>query len=143
MKLILEINNPAICHFDEKKLKLTVEETIKKSGLENCFKKEVLISLGLVSEEEIRKINQEYRKKDAATDVLSFANYEKREDLVNFGKEDIFLGEILLCFDDIDKYCQKEGIDFEREICKVLSHGVLHLLGFEHGEEMFGIQNSI
>jgi rRNA maturation RNase YbeY len=57
--------------------------------------------------------------------------------------EELFLGELILCYDDIKEYAQKEELDLEKEFAKVVSHGILHLLGFEHGEKMFAIEQSV
>ena len=53
------------------------------------------------------------------------------------------MGELIICFDDIEKYCREKNIPFEREFYKVFSHGILHLLGYAHGDEMFKIQKDI
>jgi len=143
MNLILEVNNLSGCNFDEKKLKLTVEKTINKTRWTNFFKKDVFVSAGFISEQEIQKINKQYRDKDYPTDILSFANFESADDLEKSKEENIFLGELLICLPDIQKYCQKKDISFEREFYKVFSHGILHLLGFNHNKEMFRIQKEV
>jgi len=143
MNLILEVNNLSGCNFDEKKLKLTVEKTINKTRWTNFFKKNVFVSAGFISEQEIQKINKQYRDKDYPTDILSFANFESADDLEKSKEENIFLGELLICLPDIQKYCQKKDISFEREFYKVFSHGILHLLGFNHNKEMFRIQKEV
>jgi rRNA maturation RNase YbeY len=53
----------------------------------------------------------------------------------------LFLGEIILCYNNIAEYSKKNKLDLERELRKVIAHGVLHLLGFRHGKKMFEIQN--
>lgn len=144
MNLILEINNLSGCNFDEKKLKLIVEKTINKTRWTNFFKKDVFVSVGFISEQEIQKINNQYRNKDYPTDVLSFANFDSADDLEKSKEEEnIFLGELLICLPDIQKYCQKKDISFEKEFYKVFSHGILHLLGFNHNKEMFKIQKEV
>ena len=143
MNLTLEINNLESCNFNQKKLELTIEKTIEKAKMLTLLEKNVLVSVGLISEEEIKKINKKYRDKNSPTDILSFGDFNSSEDLLAWDKKDIFLGELLICVEDIKKYCQEKNISFEREFFKVLSHGVLHLLGFSHGEKMFAIQNEI
>jgi len=143
MNLVLEINNLSSCNFDEKKLKLTVEKTIAKTNASFFSKKNVLVNVAFVSESEIKKINKKYRNKNSSTDILSFGNFNSREEMLVDRNKDIFLGELLICWDDIVKYCQEENILFEKEFFKVTSHGVLHLLGFDHSDEMFKIQESV
>ncbi|KKP67196.1 MAG: putative rRNA maturation factor [Candidatus Moranbacteria bacterium GW2011_GWE2_35_164] len=130
MNLILEINNLNSCNFGQKKLKLTIEETIKKAGMANFLKKDVLVSIGVVSEMEIQKINKKYRDKDSSTDILSFGDFNSTKELVDAGN-------------DIKRYCQEKNIIFEKEFFEVISHGTLHLLGFKHGKEMFELQKSV
>jgi rRNA maturation RNase YbeY len=50
---------------------------------------------------------------------------------------------LIICFVDIEKYCQEKEISFEKEFYKVFSHGILHLLGYKHGKEMFQIQKEV
>jgi probable rRNA maturation factor len=83
------------------------------------------------------------------TDALSFAEYKNIEEIkravdnpLGDGQE-IFLGELILCYDDIREYADSEGMKLEKELANVVSHGILHLLGFEHSEEMFALQEKI
>ncbi|MDD5098166.1 MAG: rRNA maturation RNase YbeY [Candidatus Pacebacteria bacterium] len=71
------------------------------------------LSIALVNSSEIRKLNKKYRKKDKTTDVLSFG-----EDM----------NQIVICTDEV----KKNGKDFKKELTRVLIHGVLHILGYEH-----------
>ncbi|MDX9913831.1 MAG: rRNA maturation RNase YbeY [Candidatus Moranbacteria bacterium] len=143
MKLILEINNLDSCNFSKKRLKLIVEKTIEKVQPNFLSERNISLSVGLISEDEIRKINKKYRNKNSPTDVLSFGDFNSIKEVLNCDKENIFLGELLICVEDIKKYCQEKDISFEREFFKVFSHGVLHLLGLSHGKKMFTIQNEV
>lgn len=143
MKVILEVNNKAGCKFDEKKLELVVEETIESSGVDILFTKDVTVSIAFVSSYEIQKINREYRSKDSSTDILSFANYDKKDDISKEESSNIFLGDLIVCCEDIENYTKEEDIDFTEELVRVISHGTLHLIGFLHGDEMFTIQEMV
>ena len=139
----VEINNDVGCNFNEKKLKLVIIKTIQQSYLTNTLIKKINVSIGFVSAEQMQRTNQEYRNKNYPTDVLSFANYENKDNILKEIKKEIFLGEILICCEDIADYSKKNNISFDKELYKVASHGVLHLLGFLHGNKMFNIQNKI
>jgi rRNA maturation RNase YbeY len=144
MKLILEINNLESCNFSKKKLKLTIEKTIREAEVRTLFvEKDIRVSVGLISEGEIKKINKKYRDKNSPTDILSFGDFNSTKEILVYDKKNIFLGELLICVEAIKKYCSKKNISFEREFYKVVSHGILHLLGFAHGKKMFAIQNKI
>jgi len=71
------------------------------------------LSIALVDSSEIRKLNKKYRKKDKPTDVLSFG-----EDM----------NQIVISTDEV----KKNGQDFKKELTRVIIHGILHLLGYEH-----------
>ncbi len=105
------------------------------------------LSLALVSEEEIKTLNRQYRKKNAATDVLSFAEYEGRqalllENLKTQGSE-TFLGELIICPAYVKKNALEDGETFDYAMTYIVSHGILHLLGFRHGEKMFALQRAV
>lgn len=103
---MIEINNLTKFRID-KKLFSTVAKIVLKGenrGREN-------ISLAFVNKAEIKKLNKKFRKKDKATDVLSFGLNEKN-----------YLGEIVICSEAVRK----------GEMLKVFIHGILHLCGYEH-----------
>lgn len=96
------------------------------------------IAISYVSDEEIRRLNRMYRKKDAVTDVLSFSNIHE----VAVGH----LGDIVISFDQARR--QAEGGDLELELTDLIVHGILHVLGFDHelpseAKEMFTLQDGI
>lgn len=144
MNIELEINNIAQSSVKDGFFKDVAEKTFNEIGYYFLEDKKVSISIALVSEKEIRKLNKEYRKKDSVTDILSFPEYE---DLKNIKKDanrrEVFLGELILCYNDVKEYSQEEGIKLEKELANVFSHGMLHLLGFKHGKKMFEIQERI
>jgi probable rRNA maturation factor len=101
------------------------------------------LSLALVSPAEIKKINRIWRKKNAVTDVLSFAEWKSLKEIKASREKDVFLGEIILCYDDIKAYAEENDLKIKAELAKVFLHGILHLLGFNHGKAMFALQNKL
>jgi probable rRNA maturation factor len=93
------------------------------------------LSLAIVSEAEIKKINRIYRKKNKVTDVLSFSDYKK-------GKKDIF-SELIVCYDYVKKSSKISGVSVRKEMAYVVSHGTLHCLGFKHGRVMYKLQDVV
>ncbi|HXK32187.1 MAG: rRNA maturation RNase YbeY [Candidatus Nealsonbacteria bacterium RBG_13_38_11] len=81
-------------------------------------KKKLDLSIVLVSSAEIKELNKKYRKKNKATDVLSFLYDDS--------------GEIVICLKEVRQNAKKFGFPFKTELAKVLIHSVLHLLGYEH-----------
>lgn len=143
MKLLVEINNLSTCRIGEDFFIKTIKETLKRSGYDFLRAKNVSVSVALVAPEEIKKLNKKYRQKNAVTDVLSFAEYKSRAALEKVEDKAIFLGELILCYNDIKEYAEINKEDVKRELARVVSHGSLHLLGFSHGPRMFRLQDAV
>ncbi len=108
------------------------------------------VDVSFLSPEEIRAINRDYREKDAVTDVISFAfldDHDPKDQIQPFEGE-MMLGTILICLDRAREQAEEIGNSFEREICFLFVHGLLHLLGNDHmtkedEEVMFPLQREI
>lgn len=147
-RIEVEVNNKTKSPMADDFFVTVAEKTIAESDLDLLAGgKNISISVALVSEKEMQELNKQCRQKDSVTDILSFWEYSSIEEIENVMKnsptEGLFLGELILCYDDIVKYAKKEKIELREELANVFSHGILHLLGFEHGSEMFAIQNKI
>jgi probable rRNA maturation factor len=97
------------------------------------------VSLSLVRDPEMRAINREHRRKDAPTDVLSFPLYEPeaferkgptrpRDDVAG----ERMLGDIVISVDTAQAQAAAYDAPLEREVERLLIHGVLHLCGHDH-----------
>ena len=86
----------------------------------------VVFDVNIVSAAQIKKINKQYRKIDKVTDVISFAN---RDDQTMFVP---LLGEIFICLDQAKKQAKQYKHSLQREILFLFTHGLLHLLGYDH-----------
>lgn len=92
------------------------------------------ISVTFTDNNAIHILNKEYRGKDAPTDVLSFPlleNGEIDEDDIVDG-EAVALGDIVISVEKALSQSEEYGHSFEREICFLAVHSVLHLLGYDH-----------
>ena len=91
---------------------------------------DALVSIIIVDNEYIHKINKEYRGKDAETDVISFA-LEDDDSLV---LPDVIrvLGDIYISIDKAREQAKLYGHSLKREICFLAVHGFYHLLGYDH-----------
>jgi probable rRNA maturation factor len=87
------------------------------------------LSIVLVGTKKIKKINWDYREKNKETDVLSFFydNFPSPSDQLFSGA-----GEIFICLPEVRKRARELGLDFQQELARVLIHGVLHVLGYDH-----------
>ena len=143
MKINIEVNNKTQSPVEDDFFVEVAKKTIEATGHDFLQDKEISISVALVSEEEMQELNKKYRQKDSVTDILSFFEYENIAEIKAVQEKEVFLGELILCYDDIRKYAETEGLELQKELTNVFSHGVLHLLGYGHGEEMFNIQEKI
>ena len=104
---------------------------------------DALVNIIIVDNEEIKKINKEYRNIDNVTDVISFA----LED-VDFNTPIRVLGDIYISYDKVIEQAEKYGHSKKRELYFLATHGLLHLLGYDHMNEedekiMFSLQREL
>lgn len=92
------------------------------------------LSIAIIDRKEMLKVNLDYRDVEDSTDVLSFC-YRRNDKEIG--------GEILLCWDVIKENAESDGVDSETELKKNLIHGLLHVIGFNHGKSMFAFQKEI
>ena len=115
---------------------------IAEKVLKEDFSK-VCVSLNFVSDEEIQRLNKEFRNVDKVTDVLSFPNLNKtpKEKLEKFKKSYdfdeglLFLGDIVISKNVAKAQAREYEHSLTREVCFLALHGFLHLLGFDHVKE--------
>jgi len=142
----LEINNSTVQDLNkyEKVYERLFKKTLNVLNLDDNY----IMSVTFVDENEIHRLNKEYRNIDRPTDVISFAFMDDlNEKSINspFPKD---LGEIYICYDVADENRKTYDNSIERELCFLFVHGLLHLLGYDHMEkedevEMFKLQDDI
>lgn len=79
------------------------------------------VSLLFTDNGRIRGLNKEFRGKDKPTDVLSFPM-----------EDDIVLGDIAISVDKTKEQAEEFGVTFDEELARLIVHGLLHLLGYDH-----------
>lgn len=79
------------------------------------------LTLVFLNAEEMKKINFQFRKKNRPTDVLSFESEDPES-----------LGELLFCMDVLKIQAKDQRHSLEKEFIYMLTHGILHLLGYDH-----------
>ncbi len=105
-----------------------ISEALKYEGVSDNTE----ISVTIVDNEEIRKINNKYRNIDRATDVLSFPLIDfDNEDLPNDGSK-IYLGDIIISIERAKEQANEYGHSLDREVGFLTAHSMLHLLGYDH-----------
>lgn len=130
---------------DEALEAFAVQVVEKVLALEAC-EEEYEVSLSFVGNEEIRSLNETYRGIDSPTDVLSFPMLEfededalsealQDQEEVEYIDEELALGDIVVSLEKAKEQAEEYGHSFERELAFLLTHGMLHLLGYDHGDE--------
>lgn len=110
-----------------------IEAAIAKSLALEAVESELEISILLVDNEGIREINREHRGLDKPTDVLSFPQFNSKEELS--GVPFAALGDIVISLERASEQAEAYGHSLEREVGFLTVHSMLHLLGYDHDTE--------
>lgn len=101
------------------------------------------VNLVLTDNEEIQRVNTEFREIPAPTDVLSFpmipfetpADYaivEENQSYFDLDTDELLLGDIMISVDKVFAQAEEYGHSVTREFCFLVAHSMLHLLGYDH-----------
>jgi len=105
--------------------------TIYRQLIRNIFKfdkSKDIMNIIFVNDDEIQKINKEYRNIDRITDVISFALNDEKDFLIKTDE----IGDIFICIDQAKRQAEEYGHSLDREIGFLSVHGYLHLHGYDH-----------
>jgi probable rRNA maturation factor len=96
---------------------------------------EVELGLVITGQERVQALNRSYRGKDAPTDVLAFSTLPGAgEPFVTPPDGRLHLGEVIVSYPQAMIQAGEEGHSIKKEIATLITHGILHLLGFDHEE---------
>lgn len=137
------IDEQHLCDKDyENDFMLILETALKHLHIED----DIELACIIVDDERIHEINRDYRHIDRSTDVISFA----LEDSDQFYVEGMprALGDIFISYDHALMQAKEYEHSIYREMCFLFTHGILHLLGYDHmneedEKEMFALQKDI
>lgn len=126
----------------EKQFLMIIETTLNHLNIED----DVELSCLLIDDKQIHEINKQYRDIDRSTDVISFA-LEDSEDFIVEGMPRS-LGDIFISVEHAMAQAKEYEHSLHREMCFLFTHGLLHLLGYDHmneedEKEMFSLQKEI
>lgn len=113
-----------------------IEKVVQAVLEEENVLRELDVNITITNNEEIHKINKEYRNVDRPTDVLSFPMFSREEiptlkENANNDVEEI-LGDIIISIPKVKEQAEEYGHSFTRELAYLTTHGMLHLLGYDH-----------
>lgn len=143
MSLFIEKEGTTALPFDEKETaELVVNAALDYAGCPY----EAEINLLLTTDEEIHRMNLEYRDIDRPTDVLSFpmleyempgdfSGLEEQEDAFDPETGELLLGDIVISKDRVLAQAEEYGHSPLREYAFLIAHSMLHLFGYDHMEE--------
>lgn len=106
--------------------KSVIEEAARKT-LEWERKSQVEVSIALVNDDRMRRLNKRYRSVNETTDVLAFAMSEVNTVGCNLE----LLGDVVISLPQALKQAKKFKVSFDKEIARLVIHGILHLLGYD------------
>ncbi|MFH1233825.1 MAG: rRNA maturation RNase YbeY [Patescibacteria group bacterium] len=118
--MLIEVNNQT-----KKKINLTLVKKTTELFLRYYRLGNKEVSLALVENKTIRRLNRIYRNLNKTTDILSFSDTDKNN----------FLGEIIINYDQIKKQAKQLGHSAQQELIFILVHGLLHLAGYDDATE--------
>ena len=123
----------------------SLTETVLKE--ENVPFNNVSLNVTFTDDKEIQRINKEFRSLDKSTDVLSFPaiDFEAPADFTGVEEGDIdffdpetkelILGDIMISVEHAEAQAKEYNHSFKREIAFLITHSLLHLLGYDHMED--------
>ena len=133
---MIEIYYEDIEKINEEELIRVVVDTVLR---EESVVKKIDVYITLTNNDNIQKINAEHRNIDRPTDVLSFPMFEREEitnlkieDEDNEEHEEMMLGDIIVSVEKVREQAEEYGHSFKRELAYLITHGMLHLLGYDH-----------
>jgi len=132
--------------FEYKKRKVNLIKRISKNILKECLKeyKDIIFSINLIvtTNKKIKEYNNKYRDINKKTDVLSFPMLENDNGKLSYKTYDIdmtnnilFLGDIIISNQLAVEQAKSYNHSYKREFAFLLTHGILHLLGYDHEKQ--------
>jgi len=93
-------------------------------------KRDSVVNLKIVGNAEMQRLNNEFRNKDRATNVLSFTNDDLSKDVTKN------IGDIAISYDFVKQEAKDHGKSFSDHVIHMLVHGIYHILGYDHEDDI-------
>lgn len=142
--MTVEINNESSIEVEEARLMRLAAFVLESMHVHP----ETELGVMLVTEDAISQLHVQWMNEPGATDVLSFPMDELRPGRVDAVTPAGLLGDVVICPQVAQMQAEAAGHDLAQEIAVLLTHGMLHLLGYDHATpdeetEMFGLQRDL
>ena len=129
-----DINEKKFIDIAKKVLRFYMSEILEASCLNDQDFDTISFDFLYCDSVKTHEINREYRNKDYPADIITFAIFADSEEKFIFDGE-INLGEVIIALDKVQEEADKKGTTFDYELAFLISHGIMHLLGFDHQTE--------
>lgn len=126
MNVIIENNTKE--HINNKLIKTVIEASLKYENINNPCE----VSVTIVTNDEIHKLNKKFRGIDRPTDVLSFPLIDFQKEKLPPENQNVYLGDIVISIERAREQAIEYGHSLQREIGFLTAHSMLHLLGYDH-----------
>ncbi|MFU8826742.1 MAG: rRNA maturation RNase YbeY [Brevefilum sp.] len=124
MAIEIIIESTAVNPPDQQMLVKAIQTTLDFEGMPNSD-----LTLKFTGDIEMRQLNQTYRQIDQTTDVLSFS-----QDYIDPETGRLYLGDIIISLEQAQKQAQENHRALHEECARLVIHGTLHLIGYDHAE---------
>lgn len=126
------VQNRSNTKINSKRIKKPVSRVLKELG---CSESE--ISILFVDDADIRILNKTYRGIDKPTDVLSFSQLEEsriknKNSKLRTPNSELLLGDVVISVETAKRQAKRIGHSLDKEVFVLLTHGILHLIGYDH-----------
>ena len=116
-------------------LQVEIYRTLAEKVLHKLGRPDAEVSLSFLSDRRIQSLNRIYRGKDQPTDVLAFSLAHSKPVRVKKKMDPsppLFLGDVVLSVPTAQRQARERGHSLRREMARLIIHGLLHLLGYDH-----------
>lgn len=127
-EVVVQVESPFAQEVDVAVVEQVVEAMLRHEGVQGTVEVNVLIGDDAL----LQRLNRDYRNLDTPTDVLSFGDDEDHGSFVLPPGAPRYLGDIAISYQRVMAQAADYGHSRHRELCYLVAHGVLHLLGYDH-----------
>ena len=132
-----DIDEKDVIEKTRKLLEFYIADIGSKSCLEGREYESITLDIVFCDSEKTHELNRDYRDKDYPADIITFAIFADDENSFIFDG-DINLGEIIIAMDKVNEGVNRDisfSENWKQELFFLISHGLMHLLGFDHQTE--------
>lgn len=123
----IDVDPPFGADIDQIQLQQIAQHVLRAEGVQPPAE----VTIWITDESELHTLNQTYRGVDHSTDVLSFGT-EENDTFIVVPDQPRHIGDLAISYPHVVQQAKEYGHSRQRELCYLLTHGLLHLLGYDH-----------